>query len=53
MENELTLTEILYWIVDNQDDTEAMDRISRTTFPFTSKYMSYTERKDRYGNSVS
>lgn len=38
---EISLKEILYWIVDNQEDTNSMDKINRTTFSFTSKYKNW------------
>lgn len=43
-EKELTIKEILYWIVDHQEDTGAMDKISNTTFTFTSKYKDWKEK---------
>lgn len=33
--------DILHWVMDNSDDTEAMDKINRATFPFTSKYANF------------
>lgn len=37
---QLTLEEILIWIIENNKDKDAMDKISTTTFPYTSKYAS-------------
>ena len=42
-EKKLSVREILYWIVDNQEDTASMDKINRTTFMFTSKYKNWKE----------
>ena len=40
----MKLKDIILWIVENQDDVEAMDKINRTSFPFTSKYLNYQEK---------
>jgi hypothetical protein len=32
--NNITLKDILYWIIDNSDDTDAMEKINKTTFPY-------------------
>lgn len=42
-EKELTLRDIMLWIMDHKKDTEAMDEISYATFPYTTKY------KQHYG----
>jgi len=34
----LEISDILRWIVENTDDTEAMDKINRITYQFSSKY---------------
>jgi hypothetical protein len=48
MKEKINLKSILYWIMDNQDDTEAMDKINKSTFVFTSKYTDWkkTNLKD-------
>lgn len=38
----MTLRDILHWIMDHADDEDAMDRINKATFPFTSKYKKYS-----------
>lgn len=37
-EREITLTDVLRWIIDNADDEEAMVKINKMTFPFTPNY---------------
>ena len=39
----IILKDILYWIVDNCDDTDAMEKINKATFPFTSRYAKYAK----------
>lgn len=34
----MTEKEIFVFIVDNSDNTELMDKINKTTYPFTSKF---------------
>jgi len=42
----MTLKEIMHWITENVDDVEAMDKINKMTFPFTTKYSNFVgERK--------
>jgi hypothetical protein len=40
---QLTLSDIVRWIVENSDDEASMDKINKLTFSFTSKYKRYTE----------
>lgn len=42
--NNITLKDILYWIIDNSDDTDAMEKINKTTFPFTERYAKYPKK---------
>lgn len=35
---ELTLNDVLKWIIDNSDDEAAMVKINKMTFPFTPNY---------------
>ena len=35
---ELTLRDIINWIVDNSDDEDAMTKIAVTAYPFSSKF---------------
>lgn len=36
--DEITLDDIIEFIIKHRNDTEMMDEISRASFPFTSKY---------------
>lgn len=40
---DIELKDILYWIVLNSDDTEAIDKINKTTFPFTTRYKEFQQ----------
>ena len=37
--DEITIDDVIEFIIKNCDDREAMDKISRTSFPFTTKYL--------------
>lgn len=38
MKKDDKLKEILTWILDNCDDTAAMDKINNLSFPYSSRY---------------
>lgn len=38
MKKEIDLQDVLVWIMANCEDTEAMDKINKATFPFSSSY---------------
>ena len=40
---EITLDDIILWIIKNSDDMKAMDSISTTAFPYSTKF------KNTYG----
>ena len=43
---EITLRDIINWIVDNSDDENAMTKIAVTAYPFSSKFKTrYPERR--------
>ena len=43
---EITLKDIINWIVDNSDNEEAMTKIAVTAYPFSSKFKNrYPERR--------
>lgn len=44
---EITLDDVIEFIIRNCDDREAMDKISRTSFPFTTKYLENQTVKPR------
>ena len=51
----MELKEVLYWIVDNSDDKNAMDKISNFTFPFTTKYENFIGKgveRDELGHII-
>ena len=43
--NEITIDDVIEFIIRNCDDREAMDKISKTSFPFTTKYLEGNKRK--------
>lgn len=43
MREDLTIKEVLWWILENCEDTNAMDKINKSTFPYTSKYAKYVQ----------
>lgn len=45
---EITLDDVIEFIIKNCDDREAMDKISRTSFPFTTKYLENQTKSKRY-----
>jgi hypothetical protein len=38
---------IIQWIIENHENTAAIDKINKVTFPFTSKYLNFSERETR------
>lgn len=42
---DLTLKDILSWILENTDNEDAMNKISMTAYPYSSKF------KNRYGQN--
>jgi hypothetical protein len=45
-EKPITIKTVLHWIVDNQNETDLMDMVNRTSFPFTSHFKKHYEKKD-------
>jgi hypothetical protein len=41
---EITIQDILVWVMQNSDDIQAMDKINKATFPFSSAY-SYRKKQ--------
>ena len=39
LKNEITLDDVIEFIIRNRNDRAAMDEISKTSFPFTTKYL--------------
>lgn len=44
----LTIDEVLFWIIKNSDDTDVMDKINKMTFQFTSKYSKWSDNGGNY-----
>lgn len=42
---EITIDDVIEFIIKNCDDTELMDKINKTSFPFTTKYLNSNKRK--------
>ena len=46
--DEITIDDVIEFIIKNCDDREAMDKISRTSFPFTTKYLENDKPQKKY-----
>lgn len=46
MKEEITVKDILLWIMEHTDDRDSMDKISYATFPYTTKYEKMYEKRD-------
>lgn len=47
----VTLEQVLIWIIENNKNRDAMDKISITTFPYTTKYSEiYNRGQNPEGN---
>lgn len=42
---DITLDEILFWIVKNSDDTEAIDKINKASFPYIARYAKWQDNQ--------
>lgn len=40
---EITIEDVMMFIIHNSENTEIMDKINKTTFPFTSKYLRFSK----------
>lgn len=47
MKKEIKLEDIIEWIILNNEDRISIDKINSATFPFTSKYLDYSEHKKK------
>lgn len=45
MTREITIDDVIEFIIRNCDNIELMDKISKTSFPFTSKYLNRNKEK--------
>ena len=48
MKEEITVKDILMWIMEHTDDRDSMDKISYATFPYTTKYEKMYEKRDNF-----
>jgi len=47
MKKDIKVEDIIEWIILNNEDRTAIDKINSTTFPFTSKYLGFTKNKEK------
>ncbi|MBO7713852.1 MAG: hypothetical protein J6S85_09810 [Methanobrevibacter sp.] len=45
MEKKITLSDVIEFIVKNSENKERMDKINKITFPFTTKYASFSNNQ--------
>jgi hypothetical protein len=45
MKEELTTDQILVWIINHQGDTDAMNKINRLSYQYTSKFLGSQNKK--------
>lgn len=50
--NEITIDDVIEFIIRNCDNVELMDKISRTSFPFTTKYLEGNKRRQQREEST-
>ena len=50
-EKEITLDDVIEFIIRNCDDRKAMDKISKISFPFTTKYLERNE--DKFSSTIT
>ena len=52
--DEITIDDVIEFIIKNCDNTELMDKISRVSFPFSSKYLNGDKkRRERESNNFT
>ena len=47
MNNQVDFEGVLRWVMENQNDTEAMDAINRLSYSFTQKYRAKGMKNER------
>lgn len=50
---EITLEDVIRFIIEHYEDREAMDKISQVSFPFTTKYLEWNKRRQQKENSIT
>lgn len=49
-EEKIDLKDILVWIIDNSGDQDAMDKISNSSFVYSSKFKKYYDKPQEGGS---
>lgn len=50
---EITLDDVIKFIIENYEDREAMDKISQVSFPFTTKYLEWNKRRRQREGTIT
>ena len=50
---EITLDDVIKFIIENYEDREAMDKISQVSFPFTTKYLEWNKRRQQREETIT
>ena len=50
---EITLEDVIRFIIENYEDREAMDKISQVSFPFTTKYLEWNKRRQQRDETIT
>ena len=51
--SEITLDDVIEFIIRNRNDRAAMDEISKTSFPFTTKYLEGKKQKEDWSSTIT
>jgi hypothetical protein len=51
MNDTITLDEILIWVIQHKQDTDAMNKINVATYPYTAKFLAKKPTDAKYGGS--
>lgn len=50
---EITLEDVIRFIIEHYEDREAMDKISQISFPFTTKYLEWNKRRQQREETIT
>lgn len=50
---EITLDDVIKFIIEHYDDRKAMDKISQVSFPFTTKYLEWNKRRRQREETIT
>lgn len=50
---EITLDDVIKFIIEHYEDREAMDKISQVSFPFTTKYLEWNKRRQQREETIT